>query len=74
MSRDTYSDWNDQDFIEALREIDESEEANVSSWECDFIENLVYKMGRGFSGRLSVSQRQKAIEIFQKNEDILGIE
>lgn len=54
-------DWLDEDLREALRELDQEEDAEVTSWEAGFIESVAYK----YKGPLSPAQRQAAIDLLE---------
>jgi hypothetical protein len=56
---DYYSDENLRD---RLKQLDESEDTDVSSFAAGFIESLVYK----YHGPLSEAQREKAKEILDE--------
>lgn len=52
----------DNELREELRDIDESEDVDVSEWEAEFIESVVYN----YQGPLSDKQREKAEEIIER--------
>jgi len=56
-----YELWMDRDIVDALRELDESEDIDVSSWEANFLDS-VFK----WDGELTDRQREKSIEIIKK--------
>lgn len=51
-----------QTIVEALKEIDDDESVDVTEWEADFIENVVFK----WDGPLSKSQVITAENIIDK--------
>ena len=53
----------DIDLLNRLKDLDESDE-DITSWECDFIENVVYKKECFVSDR----QRQTALKILEEYE------
>lgn len=55
---------NDEELREELRDIDENEDIDVTPWEAEFIENVVYV----FPGDLSEKQRDIAERIIQDYE------
>ncbi len=57
----------DQQLRDLLREIDESDDVDVSAWEAGFIDSVVYK----YNGPLSDKQRDSAESIIEKYEDQL---
>lgn len=56
---------NDEQIRNTLRDIDENEDIDVSSWEAEFIEGIVYD----YEGPLSEAQRIKAKQIIEKYEE-----
>lgn len=56
----------DSDIRELLQELDNDDDVNVSPWEAEFIENLVYDYG----GLLSMKQRESALKILEKYDRI----
>jgi hypothetical protein len=53
---------NDDEILDALRELDEDEDVTVTSWEAEFIESVVFKG----NGRLTQRQGEKALEILSR--------
>jgi len=54
----------DEEIRDALARIDEDEATEVSQWEAEFLDSILYK----YTGRLSVNQREAAIRIIKKHE------
>lgn len=52
----------DDEIRDALKELDQSDEMEVDSWEAEFIEHVVYK----YKGPLSDRQKKKAEDIIEK--------
>lgn len=52
----------DVEIREELKIIDANEDVDVSSWEADFIEHVVFK----YAGTLSDKQRHKAEQLIEK--------
>ena len=52
----------DQRVRELLLDLDEDDEYEVSSWEADFLENILYN----YDGPLSDNQHRVAINILEK--------
>jgi len=62
----SYETWDDDELVEELVDIDQSDDADFSTWEKDFVEDVCY--GRGpFPKALSEKQRAICIEIIRKN-------
>lgn len=53
---------NDEQLRAALRKIDEDDSVDVTSWEANFIESVVYR----YNGPLSPKQRDVAEKIIEK--------
>lgn len=54
----------DEAIRNSLRDIDEDEDINVSSWEAGFLDSVLYK----YEGPLSEAQRKIANQIIEKYE------
>jgi hypothetical protein len=59
------ADSDDDEIIERLKEIDEGD-ADISSWEADFLESIVYEKPE--ERPLTEGQREKALEIIEEYE------
>ena len=57
--------YSDSNLRNRLKELDESEDINVSSWEANFIERVVYKYPKR---PLSEGQREKSKEILEQHD------
>lgn len=53
---------NDTEIREQLKAIDEDDDVDVTSWEADFIDSIVYQ----YKGWLTAPQRTTAIKIIEK--------
>lgn len=67
MAETETSKLSDAELRKCLKQIDEDDAIDVTSWEADFIEHVVYKYG----GALSDKQRASASKIIDRylNED-----
>lgn len=54
----------DQDLRDRLKTIDESTDVDVTGWEGEFLDNVVYKQ----QGRLTTKQRETALKILEQYE------
>jgi len=52
----------DDNIKDRLKELDESDEHTVTSWEANFIETVVYN----WNGELTEGQRQSGLQILEK--------
>lgn len=56
-----YDNYNDEELIEELRELDEGDEVNLSKWELDFIDSILARH------TLTDKQRVKVVELLEKH-------
>ena len=54
--------FSDDEIREMLTELDESEDVDVSQWEAEFLESVLFR----YTGPLTQQQRSKAIEILEE--------
>jgi len=55
--------WSDADIRDALEELDQEDDIDVSPWEAEFIDSVCFKNGHL---PLTEAQRAKAVEILEQ--------